>query len=353
MPGPVSVLPEVKEVFFTNFLSHRSKKFYDDVADFRQKICAFAKAESVAFFVGSGTFGNEVVAFYLKQLKGKGLILINGEFGNRISRQAKEIGVNFINYNEDFGNVFNYNKIEKTLDENKEISWVWFVHCETSTGVLNDMTKLKSICKKRNLKLAADCISSIANTEVDLSGLYLATGTSGKGFASYAGISLVYYADDVLKSPVVGIPQSMNLKFHNDCNNVPYTICTNLFYAMTTSFEKLANTAHQQEIKKLSDELYKELQRLGFELLTDVRDIMPGIISIVFPPEINSYELGVSLENAGFYTNYGSVYLKERNYIQACIMGQHTIDEIQKFVAFIEDYKANAMNEKIIVTASH
>lgn len=338
MPGPVSIHPDVKKVFQNTFLSHRAKKFYDDVDSFRKQLLSFTKAENVALFVGSGSFGNEVTAMYLKQLNAPGLILVNGEFGKRISEQAREIGLNFHKYEVALGKIFDYDEIENILTTDKNIAWVWFVHCETSTGVLNNMQQLKTICNKRNIKLAADCVSSIANTEVDLSGIYLACTTSGKGIASYAGISMVFFSNDILQLKTQGIPRYMNLQYHVDTHYVPYTISANLFYATVKAFEGVANKEHRTTITQLSARLFTELKALGFSLLCDEKVVMPGIISIVCPPEINSYEFGQELERNYIYVNFGGQYLRKANYFQICLMGHHTDAEIDQFLGFIKKY---------------
>ena len=42
-----------------------------------------------------------------------------------------------------------------------DVDWLWLVHCETSTGVLNDLSMLKEACAQGGIQLAMDYISSI------------------------------------------------------------------------------------------------------------------------------------------------------------------------------------------------
>jgi aspartate aminotransferase-like enzyme len=345
MPGPVNLHPEVKRVYHDTFLSHRSAKFYNDVAQFRKDLCSFVNASEVAFFVGSGSLGNEVVAQYLKQLGGKGLILINGEFGKRLREQAAHVELDFDTVEEELGQSFNYNAIEQLLIE-KNYNWLWFVNCETSSGVLNRLDTLKFLSKKHHVKLAVDCISTIGNTPVDLDGVYIASGTSGKGLASYPGIAMVYFDPEVLKLNCSGMPKYMNLRHHRDTNWVPYTISTNLFYALRHAFDGIANEQHRENIAHISNYVYEQLAELGFTFLGDYNDMMPGIISIICPPEINSYELGVELEKNNFYVNYGGAYLRNGNYFQICIMGHQEIRNAEKLVSFLK-LKKEALRLKI------
>ena len=340
MPGPVNLHQQVKDVYSSTFLSHRSAKFYNDVNAFKHDLCGFVNAKNVAFFVGSGSLANEVVAQYLKQLQGKGLILINGEFGKRLKEQATHIELNFDTYVKELGSGFDYDDIETQL-ATSNYSWIWFVNCETSSGVLNNLSLLKNICKKHNVKIAVDCISTIGNTNVDLSEVYLASSTSGKGLSSYPGIAIVFFAPQVLEIITRGIPKYMNIAHHCETNLVPYTISTNLFYALTHAFSGIANEAHRNNIQQISNYIYTELEKIGFTFLGNYTKMMPGIISIICPPEMNSYDLGVELEKNNFYVNYGGAYLKNANYFQICIMGHQEMANAEKLVNFLKVKKSS------------
>jgi aspartate aminotransferase-like enzyme len=335
MPGPVNIHAETRNVFYNVFLSHRSAKFYSDVKDFRQELCSFVNAQNVAFLVGSGSIANEVTAQYLKQLGGKGLILVNGEFGKRLTEQASNIELIFDTYQTPLGSVFNYSEIETKL-KNTPYKWIWLVNCETSSGVLNNLKLIKEMSLKYHVKVALDCISTIGNIEVDLSGIFIASGTSGKGLACYPGIAMVYFENEVLDLQTKAIPKYMNLKHHTNTNLVPYTISTNLFYALQTAFKGINRPSHRNNIIKLGEYIYNELQQLGFTFLGNRDDMMPGMISIICPNHVNSYDLGVELEKNNFYVNYGGAYLREANYFQICIMGHQTFENAKKIVDFLK-----------------
>ena len=111
------------------------------------------KAKFSEVFMGSGTLANDVIAGQLKQLDAKGLILSNGEFGNRIVKNADGFGLNYDLLASDFGQNLDYKAIEKHINQNPEIEWIWFVHLETSIGLLNDLNKILSIATKKSIKV--------------------------------------------------------------------------------------------------------------------------------------------------------------------------------------------------------
>ncbi len=348
MPGPVNIHPDVKTTFYNTFLSHRCEKFYTDVKILKQELCAFVNAKNMAFFVGSGSLGNETTAQYLKQLPGKGLILINGEFGKRLKEQATHVELSFDTFEMELGQSFNYTAIQNRLSD-YNYTWLWFVNCETSSGVVNNLPELKSICKKHNVKLAVDCISTIGNIHVDLEDVFMASCTSGKGLAAYPGIAMVFFNDGILEMETKAIPKYMNLKHHADTNSVPYTISTNLFYALQHAFKGVANKTHQNNIKQIGDYIYSELAQLGFSFLGNRNEMMPGIISIICPEEISSYDLGVELEKNNFFVNYGGAYLRKTNYFQICIMGHQELENAKKIVEFLKHKKAEKFQLEAVI----
>ncbi|WP_175471991.1 MULTISPECIES: hypothetical protein [Paenibacillus] len=58
-----------------------------------------------------------------------------------------------------YGEPLDYERLEETANSGG-YGWMWAVHGETSTGVLNDLDRLKQISSRHGLLLALDCVSS-------------------------------------------------------------------------------------------------------------------------------------------------------------------------------------------------
>ena len=57
------------------------------------------------------------------------------------------------------------------------------------------------MCAGRGVKLCLDGISAIGTLPVDLSGVYLASCSSGKGLRAYPGVSMVFYHHEIAPAP--------------------------------------------------------------------------------------------------------------------------------------------------------
>ena len=93
LPGPVTVRREVRRAFEQAPESHRADAFTRDFQAAKQVLCELVHARYVELFLGSGTLANDVVAGQLL-LEGKpGLVLTNGEFGERLVDHARRFGL--------------------------------------------------------------------------------------------------------------------------------------------------------------------------------------------------------------------------------------------------------------------
>src|SRR5882757_7835416 len=93
LPGPVTVRHEVKRAFEQAPESHRADTFIKDFQTTRQLLCEFTKSRAVQLFVGSGTLANDIIGAQLSLEAKPGLVLSNGEFGERLVDQAKRFGL--------------------------------------------------------------------------------------------------------------------------------------------------------------------------------------------------------------------------------------------------------------------
>ena len=142
MPGPVAVRPEVRRAFTTTPISHRSSAFVADVQLTKRRLCELVSTSKVEVLLGSGTMANDAVAAQLSLETGQGLVLSNGEFGERLLDHAAGMGLEFDSFEQEWGQPFDTATLESTLDTAGDYTWLWAVHCETSTGLLNDIGSL-------------------------------------------------------------------------------------------------------------------------------------------------------------------------------------------------------------------
>lgn len=319
LPGPVELKPVVKKAFSECPISHRSDEFHKHFTRTKEELCKIVKAKKLEIVMGSGTLANDIVAGQISLIEGKGIILSNGEFGDRLIDHANRIHLDYIPYRKQWGGEYSIEEIEKIINENS-IAWLWMVHCETSTGMLNDLPGISNLCEKHKVLLNVDTISSVATTEVDLSKVHLATCVSGKGLESLAGLALIFYNDMVIKSNK-SLPRYLDLNYYITTEGVPFTISSNLVMALSASLRNLNIESRLSHIKDLSSWLRKSLVKIGYRILVEESKSIPSVITIDVPRQFSAVKVGDFVKANGFLLSYQSSYLIERNWIQICLMG--------------------------------
>lgn len=333
LPGPVALHDTVRQAMARPPVSHRSTGFMAEVAALRRDLCRLTGARHVEILLGSGTLANEAVAAQLSLLPGRGVILVNGEFGSRLAGQAERWRLSFREFAAGWGEPLPLDELRRTLETDPEIRWVWAVHCETSTGVLNDLAGLTAITHERGVALCLDAISSIGNVPVDLSRVYLATGVSGKGLASFPGLALVFHAEEI--EPASHLPHYLDLGSYARSESVPFTTSTNLVSALSASLARLTRRDGFAGRRRLAAWLRPRLESLGFAVMAPAPVAAPMVLTLLPPPGVEALALGEVLEEHGIWVSYRSGYLVERNLLQVCLMGDHQRRELAELLTVL------------------
>jgi aspartate aminotransferase-like enzyme/GNAT superfamily N-acetyltransferase len=336
LPGPVQVSENVYRALNHVAISHRASSFVADFQWVKQHLCKLTRATQVEILLGSGTLANDAIAAQLSLISGQGLILSNGEFGERLLDHAHRFKLQHQKLQIAWGEPFDPHQIIEMMEKTSDITWLWAAHCETSTGILNDISFFQRICAERSISLCLDCISSIGTIPVDLSRVYFASCTSGKGLRSFPGLSMVFYHHPLF--PSSHLPRYLDLGIYREREGIPYTHSSNLIYALKQALQNSQKSPHAQEIADLSNWLKATLQQKGFQIVGLDHSLSPAVITLMLPLSVNSKETGDRLKQDGFWLQYETPYLIKRNWLQICLMGNHKPYLLEQLVQRLETH---------------
>jgi aspartate aminotransferase-like enzyme/N-acyl-L-homoserine lactone synthetase len=344
LPGPVTVSQAVREAMQSSPISHRAASFTASLRDVKNKLCKLTRARHVDVLLGSGTLANDMVAAQLKLENAHGLILSNGEFGDRLIDHATRQQLSFQTISIEWGATFDVDKIASMLHTSPKLKWLWMTHCETSTGVLNNVAAISALCRAHNIAICLDCISALGVVPVDLERAYLATGVSGKGLAAYPGLSMVFRNHAVAPAPHT-LPRYLDLGLYaNDANDtadeVPFTHSSNLVQALDAALGTPLNAIDWerkfQRITSDGESLRVALRKRGYSLIAEGACVSPAVITIDLTHTAHSMQVGEALEANGFYVSYRSRYLSARNWLQICLMGAYAPPQLTALVEMMD-----------------
>jgi aspartate aminotransferase-like enzyme len=330
LPGPVAIHRLVKRAFEQTPESHRADAFVADFQSTKDQLRSLTKARHVEIMVGSGTLANDTVAAQLSLEPGPVLILSNGEFGGRLLDHARRWKLEFDALEFPWGEPFDLAAVKQRVSRKPAPRWLWCTHCETSTGVLNQLEALKASCAEKNIRLCLDIISSIGTLPLDLTGVHFASASSGKGLRAYPGLGIVFYNHEI--QPAATLPRYFDLGYYVRNQGVPFTHSSNLVYALHASLKRMNWEKHFTDVAEVTCGLRARLRELGFNLIEVEGQMSPAVITIVLPEELNSVKVGDQLQETGYLLSYNSEYLRRRNWIQICLMGEIYRDKIVSLV---------------------
>jgi aspartate aminotransferase-like enzyme len=327
LPGPVDVHGEVRKAFEKGPVSHRSDLFMADFQLTRRSLCELTRAARVEILLGSGSLANDALCAQLSLLGEPGLIVSNGEFGDRLIDHSSRQRLSFEVYQAGWGEPLDYSEIRRRLEANPALRWIWATHCETSTGILNDLSELQAIADASDRKLCVDCISSIGTIPVDLSRVYLASCVSGKALASFPGLSMVFYNHALAPAP--SLPRYLDLGYCASQSGIPFTHSSNLLYALQTALRRTCWSEKFEQLAAVSGWLRTRLRALEFQIVAADAHASPAVVTIALPPTVSSEKIGWQLYQQGYLLSYKSEYLLQRNWIQICLMGEWSRENLE------------------------
>jgi aspartate aminotransferase-like enzyme len=327
--GPVHISATVRKALSAPAISHRSSGFRELLNNTAALMRQRFSVQEVFFMSGSGTLANEAMLYQVKMLGAKGLILSNGEFGTRLIRQAARIDLDFVQYECNWGQAFDMQAISAILEAG-ETKWLLFCHSETSTGVLNDLEAIAAVGASFNCLCFADCISSAGTVPLNLSGISMASASSGKGLASCSGLAILLSNIKPLSNN--SIPLYYDLAHYAEKGHVPFTISSNLLLALYTSLVQKANASPGDLVDRYCHAFYHILQ---------AHDLVPfaqpasRVFTIVLPKgRLASFIQHMASRQ--IVLSYESDYLKKRDWCQLSVFGYYEEAQLQYAAQVLE-----------------
>lgn len=325
LPGPVEMSRCVVEAFNEVPMSHRSQPFIELYEELRWRLGELMGGLQPVVLCGSGTLANDAIAANLRCAFGDayGLVVANGEFGERLIRQAACAGLNYRALQFRWGEAWSFKTIESEMQYRP--TWIWAVHLETSTGVLNDLRGLTELATQHGAKVAADCVSSLGAVDTCEAGrpLFLASGVSGKALGSYAGLGFVFLSQEAIvqldgKTVCPTFDMVAAVRSRGPVSTLPSPLVKAALQTLRESYDgetsRAARYTHYEQLGRCAREMMREA---GLELLSAERNAAPTIATFPMP----SAGFAQECLRAGFRIAHESDYLRTRRWGQIATMG--------------------------------
>lgn len=292
--GPTSIDPRVMEVMGKSLTNPDIDPEYEKKhRQVEKKISKLLKTEATSFIMlGEGMIGLEGAIINLVEKGDRVLVLNNGVFGGGFADFVKYYeGVPYI-YEDDFRRGFDIEKLKNFLEKDHDFKVATMVHCETPSGITNDV---KTICKLLNsygILTIVDTVSGMGGEEFDFDDykVDIALGGSQKCISAPTGLTLVTISErakQAIRDRKKSVP-SYYMNFENyyaysDGFAFPYTMNENLTYALDLALDLLFEKDSLALHKKYAEVTREIFEKAGFELYA--KDSRSNTLTAVMVPE--------------------------------------------------------------------
>lgn len=253
-PGPVNLSDRVRQALLHPDLCHREKEFSQLQEDIRERLLKVYNLDpqiwTAVLLTGSGTAAVEAMISSLIPENGKLLVIENGVYGERISRMAQIHDIKAIALHHSWVEAIDLDALRQYLDQNRDLTHVAIIHHETTTGRLNSIAQIATICQEYQLKILVDTVSSFGAETIDFEGWQITAcaATANKCLHGVPGTSFVILRSEALVS---GYQRSLYLDLNTyhqqqEKGATPFTQSVQTFYALAEALQELEDEGGQQ-----------------------------------------------------------------------------------------------------------
>ncbi|NHN58298.1 MULTISPECIES: alanine--glyoxylate aminotransferase family protein [Halorussus] len=195
-PGPTAVPPEVREATSRPIVNPdvepEFSPFYRDLLGKLARV--YDTDDDVLVLSGEGMLGLEASVASLMASGDEVLCLANGIFGEGFADFAEMHGGEATVHDAPADAGFDPEAVKERV-EDRDFAVATMVHCETPTGVLNDLDEVLGVLQDAGVLTVVDAVSSLGGTPVPTDRIDVCLGASQKCFSSPPGLTTLSVSD--------------------------------------------------------------------------------------------------------------------------------------------------------------
>lgn len=276
-PGPTYVSEDVRRCMSLELSNPDIDiNFYEFYKQSCNKIKQIIKTDNeVLIICGEGILGLEAACASLTEEGDKVLCIDNGIFGKGFEDFVTLYGGNVTFFSSDYEKGINIKELKTFLEKNHNFKYATIVHCETPSGITNNISEICPMLKEYGILTVVDSVSGIGGEEVktDEWKIDILLGGSQKCFSAPVGLTFLSISKDAFnviynrKSKIKSFYCNVAL-FKNWYENkwFPYTMPNHLIYALDKAADKIIEKDFTAIHSKIANAVRYSIKNSGLEL---------------------------------------------------------------------------------------
>ena len=251
-PGP----SQVRE----NVLLARSRQFQNpdldcDFVEYYHDTCklysSLLHTENESLILGGeGILGLEAACASLTEPGDRVLVLDNGVFGEGFKDFVSIYGGTPVLYTCDYSHPFDVNDLKAYLEKDHDFKYATVVHCDTPSGMLNDIASICPLLKSYGILTVVDSVAGMFGEDVRVDDwkIDLLCGGSQKAVSAPPGLTMVTLSADAKaamekrKAPIASFYANLlTFKGYYEAKWFPYTMPISDIYGLRAAIDNIAD----------------------------------------------------------------------------------------------------------------
>ncbi|MDF2611606.1 MAG: Serine-pyruvate aminotransferase/archaeal aspartate aminotransferase [Lachnospiraceae bacterium] len=277
-PGPTQVRENVRlarSLETTN--PDLDLEFYDYYKDTCLLIGELLHTKNEVYILdGEGILGLEATCASFTEPGDKVLVIDNGVYGKGFADFVTLYGGEPVLYSAEYTEDINISDLEQFLEKHHDFKYATIVHCDTPSGVLNDVGKICPLLHKYGILSVVDSVSGMFGEPlfIDESKIDIVCGGSQKALSAPPGLSFVTVSEAAMqamenrKTPIASFYANiLNFKNYYENKWFPYTMPISDIYGLRAALMNIKeNKTFSDRHKSIGTATRKAVLDAGLEL---------------------------------------------------------------------------------------
>ncbi len=205
--------------------------FYKETCDILQDLL---HSSGPAYILsGEGILGLEAACASLTELGDRVLVLDNGIFGKGFADFVNIYGGEPVLFTSDYQKPIDADELKAFLEKDSDFKYATIVHCDTPSGVINDVSKICPLLAEYGILSVVDSVAGMFGeyVNVDESKIDILCGGSQKALSAPAGLTMLWVSEKALaamenrKTPIASFYANiLTFKTYYEDQWFPYTM---------------------------------------------------------------------------------------------------------------------------------
>ncbi|MCC0683295.1 alanine--glyoxylate aminotransferase family protein [Clostridioides sp. ZZV15-6383] len=278
-----------------------------DFVEFYKKTCEkfsniVGTKNDVYILSGEGILGLEAACASLTEKGDRVLVIDNGIYGEGFKDFVTMYGGEYVLFSSKYTKSIDIDELKAFLDKDSNFKYATVVHCDTPTGVLNDVSKICPLLKEHGILTVVDSVAGMVGERlsVDESKIDIILGGSQKAISAPAGLTIVGISQDAKnciknrKTDVIGFYCNLNIwEGYYEKKYFPYTMPISDIMGLDKAFDNILEEGIENVLnrhEKIAYSVRKAIEEYGLELFLE-EGYSNTVTAIKIPESIGALKL--------------------------------------------------------------